>query len=305
MNYQEYLISKPCLLETFHYQGNSYIEKYVNYRTIEDYIDIDVTIYNMYLFCTCFDFLDVNAETCILPQTGYSKRFRLYLHTSDKIQYRGDTGVNAYEVMKQLVYADTGEFWGNDAIKADKAEFLAKLFSVCEKYGLTEELNQHIRLCYGIGNFYPIPYTFIKGIRTSLNQIKGNLIDNSSGKGFVDVMQEFLLCMYKFFMGEEVSQGKEIINNLNDNYMNYIKLFGSGEQGWENFIDWNYFQEFVDENYQPILFWKVDKDNPVEGIKTYLKEINKALSYRENRLAEKLNTVHVPDYVEKMFENAP
>jgi hypothetical protein len=150
-------------------------------------------------------------------------------------------------------------------------------------------LNEHIKLCYSIGNFYPLAH--IHG-KYSLNSKKVNYHLDGYLDGYLnefdDVMSEWLKEMKYCLEEQEGEIQKKYRENLDSTYADWIKEY-KDRGGWDNFVQENCFKPFL-ENGEPKKFWNVtkEKDKFIEDFKKYLIDINKALAKRQEMVLKKI-----------------
>ena len=67
----------------------NYIDKYLFYRAQNDFIDIDVCKYNMFIYGTCYANIATTSSSILFKQKG--EEYELLLNSyNDDISFRGD-----------------------------------------------------------------------------------------------------------------------------------------------------------------------------------------------------------------------
>ncbi|MHB9940911.1 hypothetical protein CF065_04575 [Clostridium sporogenes] len=312
IKYKEMVLDKIFLIDKL-YNNEDYnrlesnVEKYLYYRfQISDGIDVDSSILMMPIYLIMNLEILGNEIKCE-KQSGCSKKYELFSSKYEKYYFRGDTAINCMSVIQQLFSC----MLGNTIHKPTKSNINDKdyknMLNECisqmkdEEYtDIRDLLEEHIRLCYSISNFYLIPYYYK---RHSLNVCKNGFKSGAFYGMFDDDMYLFLLTIRCYILGEETydKHSKIYADMLNKYYKEWIDSFGEGIKGWKNFIRINCFESFMDinsEKVMPIHFWNVRQDNInfKSQIRHYLLKINLAMNKRENKILEKCKDIDSEKY---------
>lgn len=290
MNYKkinEIIQGKPFLLEHIYLEEEKPVEKFLRYRESNDGIDIDVSIFNIMVYISCFDYICVDEYTKIerQPYRKCEHKYQIKCRENDDI-FRGDTAINSMSIIMQIVNYEKDKISkrnvGEIRSRISNSYILDTKCRDREEVTIGQLLEEHIRLCYGVGNFYPIPF-FSK---SSLNVAKGRLKSKGyNGTMFDDNMYVFLNVIYQY-MVEDRRDFCETVRLLDSKYQNWINQFGIGLNGWDNFICKNFFDAFVDSKNLPKRFWCVSENGIIYDVEMYLKKINSALRERERAIME-------------------
>lgn len=109
--------------------------------------------------------------------------------------------------------------------------------------------NEEINLFYLFQKAYHCCANFVVMPRT-LNTYRGGyrLGDNDNkGYGSCDYPDIFLNIVRSYYLGEKMSKRA---GNYVFPYKSWLDTFGNGEAGWINFVNKNYLNPFVNENYE-------------------------------------------------------
>ena len=169
----------------------------------------------------------------------------------------------------------------------EKKEFSEMIY---EQYSAMRRL---LDLCHTIGNYCPVPVGF-------------NV--NRSGSHAVHDYWDLTLKKIQDWYQAETDESKEkiLIKLLHykkdskknkvcrDNCEKWLEWFGKGNDGWRNFVDTLYMQDYVKDyekgNYDVKLFWEDhDWDNPELTYITEEKERNENLNTITNKRLEEIN----------------
>lgn len=297
--YKNKLSSKENLLDLM-YENNdeylkksSYIEKHSFYEGQKDGIDIDVCKYNMFIYGTCYEKIATKTPFKVFKQNG--TKYELLIDSyQNNISYRGDTAINCTSVLTQIMkYENSG--------RISKKVINEGLKRSCMYNDLQENLEEHAKLCYSVGNYYPIPFLKDKdGRSTSLNRAKWHCSSIGYKVNFSDDMSVFLEDIKQYFETRE-KRGK-VSNHISDFYNDWIKDSGEGFEGWKCFVNTYYFNSFVDKDYKPIRFWNIkqniideakngDQQALISYINNYLEAVNTAITNRTEVVLEKVKKV--------------
>ncbi|MBO5056694.1 MAG: hypothetical protein J6C64_10145 [Lachnospiraceae bacterium] len=306
---REIMINRPFLLQEM-YKGkeeNNPLELFLYYKgdAKSDGIDIDVSLYNMFVYGTCYENIIVNENTELTLQDRCKYKYEMKrVQGLESFTVRGDTAVNCMSILVQIASFTLKKRVYAYEINAVR-EGIIKSFE--EEPELKELIEKHVKLCYGIGNFYPIPFLTAK---ESLNQKKGVLrvggikIGGNRKVMFMDSLQVFLKVMYQYFVENNLSSCK-LIESVDKHYRDWAESFGKGQKGWKQFVDINCFNSFVNnsnELCEPIDFFSISQNTFTEDVKKYLKSINAALEERENELVLRIKKAETNDILCKLFE---
>lgn len=260
-------------------KSGTMIEKFIFYRRNNDDIDIDVCKYNMENYLVTNPCISIDAK--IVGQTSYNKSGKKYEIVDGKRIFRGETLINCMQVLLQIVNFDNE---GTRIVATDYDEILngindSSIFVGNERMRLL--LNSFIEECYSEGNFFAIP--FISGY--SLNKAKGSL----KQKGYLDCMRDssdiyFKVC-FNYFTNGKV--GCQLIKYIDEYYDIWKDRYINN---WNIFVDDNLFQDYVDENYNPIQMWKMNTGDISKDLEVYLENAISFLTKRRERIVKyKLN----------------
>lgn len=190
--------------------------------------------------------------------------------------------VNGMELIKRIAIIDTKHFWSSDS----DIDLIQNI--ILKNDRLSELLNEHIQLCYSVGNFMPIP--FIE--KNSLNSAKGQLCyeEPHCKMGckdfFYDGIYPYLMNYYNYFVNSDISTP---FNSVLNNYADWLKkTYGTGKDGWSKFVEMNYLTSFTDKKNEPVKYYTITDKEPLEDIKDYIERINTSLRDRKNIIYKKL-----------------
>jgi hypothetical protein len=297
--YIDFILQRPCFLDKIYENKSSkgedwldnyskcdsYLKKYLYYRfDTSSGIDVDSHEYAMpiYVALSSNIFEEFKFEKEHKHDKYSSPQYEIRIDNGNGYCLRGDTGINAMSAIKQLFEYMTGnKICKPNKYKANDEKFreeYRKLVSFIEKRPEYKEiydlLNEHIKLCYSIGNFYPLAHIY-RGY--SLNQHKGKYccLDGYLNE-FDDVMSEWLEEMKYCFTGS-------LEGTCYQPYADWIEEY----KEWDYFVQENCFEPFL-ENGKPKKFWNVKKDKFIEDFKKYLIDINQALAKRQEMVLKKI-----------------
>lgn len=284
------ILQTPFLLEKMYSNKENPLDLYLRYREADDGIDIDVSIYNILVYASCYRNLtvDINSKISNQPYSNCEQKYEIEkLFGLPGMVIRGDTAVNFMSLIMQIVNYEQDIIY-----KTNVYEIRRRLNASCimnakmeQKESISDLLDKHIRLCYGLGNFYPIPFLE----NASLNKAKAKLKSKGyNGVMFDDNLYVFLYVMYKYFV-YGITDSCVLIKLINSKYLEWIKIFGKGYEGWSKFVTINHFEWFVDSNCIPIQFWNVSSKGIVFDIENYLVRINSALEKRDEKIREEFS----------------
>lgn len=167
-------------------------------------------------------------------------------------------------------------------------------------------MRKFLDLCHTIGNYCPVPVGFNA---------------NRSGRGAVHDYWDIALLKIREWYKVETDESKDAIlkellhhkdkepsekdNECRNNCRKWLQWFGEGNDGWHNFVDTLYMQDYVNENYEVQPFWeghtwenykltdnlKDEENNEViiSKINERLKEINRRIAARSDRMVDACN----------------
>ena len=249
--------------------NGSYSDRYLYYRGKKDDIDADVceTYTKMYL---SHPLITSGAE--VRKQLGTTHKYEILDGT---YVYRGETIINCMQMLLQIVnYENLCEKITSRDIDTIRKS-LKESVILKENPGLREKIEHFVKLCYGEGNFFPIP--FVSGY--SLNIAKGRLKTRGNHYIFTDSSDTyFVVCYYYFVHHQSYCQLTRFIEKYENWKERYCK-----EGGWEQFIKDNKFESFVCDG-KPIKMWNNTEKGFVKDLGNYLDMAIAALSEREKEL---------------------
>ena len=124
-----------------------------------------------------------------------------------------------------------------------------------------EELEKFVRSYHTIGNFMPIPV--------------GSNVPRGKSSKIHDYLDLTLLYIYNYYMKNDYKGISYILNQIKNDkwlertdvklYIEWLNDFGKGEEGWHNFIEKNYLEAFVNEDYFPKELWQGHFDMDSNG----------------------------------------
>ena len=253
------------------------LEKYLYYRSTIYRIDPDVSLYLCELYKRIFGYID---EKAIIQNQIYKKKEQrnLYEIISKGQCLRGETLVNGMEIIKRIAIIKSQKFFSSDG----DIDLIQNI--ILKDESILELLEKHIKLCYSVGNFMPIPL-----ISKSLNQAKGQLCYEEPhckmGRKdfFYDGIYPYLINFYNYFVNN--SRDNTFIKIVAENYSEWLSnTYGQGKKGWHNFVDYNYLTDFVDDNYLPKQYYRITEREPMDDIKDYIESINIDLGNRNKKI---------------------
>jgi len=311
-----------CLLDLMYPIGNSdsadwldnfslcdnYVKKYLFYRFQNDGVDVDVCEYAMPLYTALSSEIFSEYDYVREEQERSKCKYELLVDIPGNKSYlRGDTAINAMSAIQQIFEFQLGEKISKPNQKNRTNEsFRGKYKYLVEQLekrsdGLLELLNTHVKMCYSLGNFYPLIFKYGE---TSLNSGKANykLPGYLSHSPFGDVMS----CWLKE-MKNCLCESKEVVlesyrNALDSTYSFWVDEYKK-RNGWISMVEDFCFQPFLDENNEPITFWRVTQENFLDDFKEYLKNINHALERRRQMVIEKMCATDLSARCNNLFES--
>lgn len=323
---------KPCLLDVVYQDTksdskdwldnysscNSYLKKFLYYRfNVSDKIDIDSCVFIMPVYIVLSNkIIEKYKYSCSLQKKAGVTKAELEIkidskEDSEKKYLRGDTVINAMSAVQQLfefIKNDTIEKPGPSNYKEDdfrkRYKEIVKLLEGKEEYKeILGLLNEHIKLCYSIGNFYPIMHKYDGG-RRSLNNEKESCALSGRLSRFDDVMSEWLVKVKKCFFCEEGYDSR-----IRKKYSYWFEEYSSD---WNFFLTENELMHFVEEkgkkDYTPKKYWKSEsgweeKEEFLTDFQKYLKEINASLEQRLNAVTNKVISENALERCQNLFNN--
>lgn len=255
----------------------NYLEKYLYYRSTTYKIDADVSLYLCELYKKIYSYID---EKAIIQNQKYNdKEIRNMYEIVSKGQcLRGETLVNGMEIIKRIAIIKSQKFFSSDR----DIDLIQNI--ILKDESLLELLDEHIKLCYSVGNFVPIPL-----ISKSLNQAKGQLCYEEPhcrmGRKdfFYDGIYPYLINFYNYFVNN--SRDNAFIKIVNENYRKWLSdTYGKGKEGWDKFVEYNYLTYFVDGNNIPKKYYVITGREPLDDVKDYIKNINADLKERNKKI---------------------
>lgn len=277
---------------------NNYIDKYLFYRAQNDYIDIDVCKYNMFIYGTCYSNIAITPSSILFKQKG--EEYELLLNSyNDDISFRGDTAINCMSILMQIVKYENSCYITKK--QTDIVNEMLKDSCLLKDENLENLLEKHAMLCYSVGNFYPIPFKKFERGRFSLNIAKGRCVSEGyKDNKFDDDMFVFLEDIYMYFV--ENGKTRDIVGErINNVYTWWLDYFRNGLEGWKHFVDAYYLNSFVDDSYYPIQFWKVTNEGIKMDLENYLKAVNLAIEKRAELIMVQVNAVKNDNIMEQLL----
>lgn len=274
------------------YKGEDYLSKniygkFLYYRTQKDGIDIDSCKMLMPIYFKLLDNI-LEKEDIVCERKSGSIGYELKNKKFSNLYFRGDTAINCMSIIQQIVNIGIGQRICKTTIDEEIIKFLREdgweeIFKLLEV---------HIRLCYGLGNFYPIPHSYKS---FCVNPGKDRLIKHGFLNQFDDDMSLFLQAIRCCYL--RISLCNTSVQNfmkiMEKSYAKYLELYGIGEKGWERYIKLNHFNAFVNNDLSVINFWNDNIiincnniDSKKEIVKSYLISINCALEQRQNEISD-------------------
>lgn len=304
--YLEYIESAPCLLDSVYENKkstsgdwlnnfslcNNYIKKFLYYRfNADDGMDIDSCEYIIPIYITLYD--KVFEKYSLEKKVKNGSQFEILVNNPvyPLLYVRGDTAINAMSAIRQLfefisnkkICKPNINNYKNNELRQEYKKYVEILESD-ERYTKTLELlDEHIKLCYSIGNFYPLTHVYGK---YSLNSMKRQYSLNGYISVFDDVMSGWLTEMQNCVEGTSFYIREGYRRNLDTTYSFWINEFTS-KDGWNTFIEYNCFEAFI-KNDIPMVFWNVSRESFLLDFDSYLLNINNALRKRQDCIIHKL-----------------
>ena len=248
----------------------SYTDRYLYYRGRQDDIDADVceAYTKMYL---SHPLISKAAE--VRKQPGTMHKYEIWDGT---YVYRGETLINCLQLLLQIVnYENPGEkITKNDNERIKRALQESEILNRNPK--LRDKLELFAKLCYEVGNFFPIPYE--KGY--SLNIAKGSLKRRGNHYMFSDSSDTYFEVCYNYFVHQQSCC--RLTRYIDEKYGNWKKRYCK-EGGWEQFVEDNMFDSFVCDG-KPIKMWNNTADGFAKDLERYLDTAITALSERKEKV---------------------
>lgn len=310
--YLELIKEKECLLDCV-YKNNknnsndwldnyalcdNFLKKFLYYRfNFNDGIDIDSCKYVMPVYVTLCNNIFTDFQFEREKRTGKQKQYEIKVSKDEEIFYlRGDTAINAMSAIQQLfAYISKQAIRKPSKRNCDNEGFRVqykKYLDIVQKdyKEIFVLLNEHVRLCYSIGNFYPLVHLYRRG---ALNNCKDLYKLKGYGVYFDDVMSEWLKEMRDSICGNKKCIIKANRNKLDSVYAFWLKEYrnigeNEGKNGWRIYVEENAFEPFMGINNEPITFWEVNKEAFLDQFSMYLERINVALKERKKCIEEKI-----------------
>lgn len=198
--------------------------------------------------------------------------------------YRGDTMTSTWTVLKQYVQITM-------KISKHQESWEGYIFNNVKKIKISNELGKFLELCHTYGNFLPVPLGFNAG---------------RSNYGKWDMWDLTLSKIYEWFCDKEnLNNSLNVLFSASTNIeysvshcCEWLKQF----ETWEEFVDNNYLQAYVDKNYKPILFFEghsFEKPLPTNEreFQDFFKAVNKCIEKRNIQLNQ---SSEKPDLKEKI-----
>ena len=215
------------------------------------------------------------------------------LRTSDTV-FRGDTMTSIWTTLKEYVKLKTGTHMIDEA---DSWELF--ILRNHKRIDLSYHAGRFIQLGHSIGNFMPVPPGFNVG---------------RSNYGKWDYWDLTLCQIHQWYMDNPINS--EYVNNraldiLFDNERNkqtsilncqmWLKSF----ETWEQFIQQNYMESFVDKNGVPKRFFKSHSlNNPlpttIKEFEEFFKTVNECIMIRGKRI---IAVMQAQGYAEQQSQN--
>lgn len=248
-------------------EKGSYIEKYLFYRAQKDDIDADVCeeYVNMYL---AHPIIGVHAE--VRRQPGTCNKYEI---TDGRNIYRGETLVNCMQILLQIVNYEKKQerIFSSDIDEIKQGLDYSTILN--ENPRLREKVEHFVCLCYGEGNFFPIPYE--EGY--SLNIAKGKLKSQGNNHTLADSSDAYFDVCYNYFNNKQIYCS--LVRLIDEKYPVWKKRYCT-TGGWETFIQDNHFHDFVSLGV-PKKMWDNTENGFVHDLESYLDAVCTALTKRE------------------------
>lgn len=243
--------------------------------------------------------IDINTE--LVNQTGSKNKFQLRLNSGKFL--RLDSGNSMWTTFKQALLAELKfdqtsrlkvykelNIEGNKALSGQSKKIIRNVSLFIKDQVLLNNLNEFATLTHSIGNFMIYPFSS-KNYNTS----------RGTSHEIRDYLDLTLLCIYYWY----TDQLKETpLKSVLDCNSEWFDRFGTGNIGWNNFVEKNYFEDFVikrnGEFFEPIMFWPghafndaaIEKSNGnvltkpelVNRINAYLEFVNHGIKARGKRI---------------------
>lgn len=290
------------MYKSFLKEGESELSKFVKYKMLKPTIGYDVNTSHEVIgkFASLYE-----LGNNVAPRIGAKYKFQIDSSESDAyIKYwkelRGDT-MNAAWIPLKYYFKQCDKLSevlngkkGNLTIPQDKLShgfhnesWFTYILENIEQFEniITDEINEFLKYHHHIGNFMLVPQD-------------GGLNSGRSNFGKWDSWDLTLLTIHEFFKNNidvndpfvldeklNISKSGEIkfLNNIQAK--TWLASFGT----WENFLELNYLQDYVDDNLTPILLFKEHsfvKPLPTteEEFVDYFKNTTELIKARTNRM---------------------
>lgn len=245
---------------------NSY-EKMLLYKRLAGNLDIDcdVSLRSIMIYAIAFDYvLDDNRKI----QNQIHSKNKYCFTNGINFDYRGDT-MNSF---KQILDCYLN-FLKSESKYTDESFINVRKF---------------IELNHTVGNFIPVPFKSL----TNKKYVSFNQMKNSKVGDYWDLTMYYI---YNWYISENENYLIKLVGK-SDDYLNvvkeWLKKFGSGMQGWKEFVDKNYLKgSFVNEKYEPEQFWNGHFNGKIkpEGIdlcKEFFSKVPEWIEIRGQKISE-------------------
>lgn len=147
------------------------------------------------------------------------------------------------------------------------------------------EIKKEVDEYYGKG--YPIESSIVFPVTDDNGSIKNTINQRRGCSPYIQDRTDLTLeCIRRYYEGNQDSPLKECLNN----YSKFFSLFGSGHEGFVNYVKWFYLDDLVTDDYKAVKSFTslLDFNNPFpiteEEYLKYIKAINKFLELRYKRI---------------------
>ncbi|MBP2031909.1 hypothetical protein J2Z42_000574 [Clostridium algifaecis] len=290
------------------------IEKLRIYKMFNGNIDCDVSLRSIIIAKQAYSYL---YDYEIMPQFngGYSPyKFCLKSKEKDKvIEYRADTMTSAFTTFKEFIRNESLDDssipkpWIGCNNRDYWLYYVSDRINKGEK--LPNEMNAFLRLNHTIGNIIPVPCNFNKA--RSSNPLNNENDKNKRNRRNAE-WDYWDLTLWAIYCWFENNGLKNILRTTNEKIFKknedkikkrwenifkmptvevWLKSFGQEREGWNQFVSQNYFQNYIEEDGKPSMFWENHSfANPLPpktlDIKQILREINDRICFRSNAISQ-------------------
>lgn len=235
-----------------------------------------------------------NVTESYLKTYKYLKEFQLHKQSIDgrdssmkyelsngEVVYRGDTMTSVWTIVKEYVKQKTQTY---EIEEDDRWEYF--ILRNINEIDISENMGQFIKLCHTEGNFIPVPMGFNTG---------------RSNFGKWDSWDLTLSQIYEWYRNNSgIVANHEALEKLfstaeNQEYcVSQCVMWLRQFKTWNNFIEQNYLQPFVNKNDTPIVFFENHSlsnalPKSLDEFESFVQTVNECITKRIELLEKKHN----------------